>query len=648
MPSSHIKDASFLQQHIEKLILAAGVLVLAVAVFLFVIGNPFAIEVNRQTYETPAEAVDVLVRIDDQLESGLEDLKPLPAVDTPDFSASFLEKMERPVELERRVASVNHGGIPPRSLYPTPPEKSRYALVFPPVPKNVTHQFGTDVLDKEFDLNVTSQLFEMWGKAAEEPGDFSMFIAAGEFDIWQWIERLKADPAVEGEIKIPAGIWAQRFGIAGVALLREEWDQDKGQWGEAVIVEPLPNQTRILPDDKAEAETSLAIAQLTLIRDNQVELAQPELPWLTDFVQVAPPGEEGNEEADVLLQALNDKNLGKAEKEIIKLEEKIKQLEERRAKRRPREGAASSPRGVDEGFGDTGERRDPIARQIQSLRERIAKLEPQALIEAENRKRMEEARRLREEERRRRSALRDERDRAFAGPNSEDPLGLGGVEGTQLEEGATLRVWAADPSMRPGKTYRYKLLVSVINPLYAVPRLAPDQLEANQHRAAILPTQAEIDSMPWIGPIKVEPKSQFLFTAGREGGARIEIYRRHKGEIRMQEFDGAPGDSIGSILKIEDEVGDIEEIQMGVGAVLVDVEKRRDLFTNRTVYAMIYMDAKGNIFERIDDLDKSSPIRRELQEELKEGPKQVLRPAPDATPVDEFGPGEFSPGLEGF
>ena len=62
MSNSHVKDASFLQQHIEKLILAAGLLILAAAVFLFVIGNPFAIKVNNQTYDNPKDAVDVLVR----------------------------------------------------------------------------------------------------------------------------------------------------------------------------------------------------------------------------------------------------------------------------------------------------------------------------------------------------------------------------------------------------------------------------------------------------------------------------------------------------------------------------------------------------------------------------------------------------------
>lgn len=650
MSAQRIKDASFIQQHIEKLILAAGVLVFAVAAFLFVIGNPFAIEVNRQTYTDPNEAVSVLVRGDEQLERGLQEPKPLPEVETPPFSADFIAMMQRPVDLERLVAGLGDPGLTTGAVYPDIPEPSRYALVYPPAPKNITHKFGTDVLDKEFDEKLAAALFKLWGKEPNEPGDFSMFIAAGEFDIWQWISRLKATPTGDEEIKIPAGIWAQRFGIAGVALLREEWDPAAGRWTDRQIVVPIPGQKRVLPDDKAEAETNRAIAQLAALRDGQVELAQPELPWLTDFVQVTPPGDEGDGSADGLLQALDDKNLGKAEKEILKLEKKIQDLEERRAKRNERQGGDKGPAGAPGGGFDAPSpdagRRDPIARQIESLRERIERLRPQALKEAENRQKLAEARRLREEERARRDALRDERDRALAGPG-DDPLNIAGVPGMQLEEGSTLRVWAADPSMQPGKTYRYKLLVSVINPLYAVPRLAPDQLEENKQRAALLPTDAEIAAMPWIGPIKVEPKSRFFFTGGGESRANIDIYRRYDGELRIQEFSGAPGDKIGSILEIKNEFEQIEEIDMSVDAVLVDVEKRRDLLSNRTVYTLIYADSEGNIYERTDAFDKSSPAIKDLRQELKDGPDRVLRPDPEAQPGDG-GPGGFGPGFEDF
>ena len=155
--------------------------------------------------------------------------------------------------------------------------------------------------------------------------------------------------------------------------------------------------------------------------------------------------------------------------------------------------------------------------------------------------------------------------------------------------------------------------------------------------------------MPWIGPIKVEPKSRFFFTSGGDSRARIEIYRRHNGELITQEFDATPGDQIGGIIEIENEFGQPEEIDMRVDAVLVDVEKRRDLLTNTTAYALIYTDSQGNIYERTDAFDKSSPELKDLRQELKDGPEQALRPDPDAEPGDaDFGPGNFDPAFDGF
>lgn len=635
MPATRIKDAGFVQQHLEKLILAAGVLILAIAVFLFVIGNPFAVEVNGQKYDKPGEAINVLVNGDKRLENGLQNPEPIPPMVPPKFQENFIAHLQIPAD-PRLVQGLSDPGLTEAAENPIKPQPSRYALVYPPVPKNIDFVNGVDVLDKEFDPAVTKQFFELWGKDMEEPGDFTMFIAAGEFDVWDWVTRLRAEDlqGVDG-IKIPAGIWAQRFGIAGTALLREEWDPEQGMWDKRQIVSPLPGQVRVLQDDKAEAEITLALAEIAQMRQTQAEMAQPELPWLEDFAQVTPPGnEEDGQGAGGLIQALNDENLGPAEIEIRKLEEKIQQLEERQAKRNNRGGNNDRPRDIEPG----NSRPDPIARQIESLREKIERLRPKAEIDARNRQRLAEQLRIREEERKRREALRNERDRRLAGPDDQGD-GLARIEGMDLREGSTLRVWAADPSMQPGKTYRYKLLVSVINPLYAVPRLAPDQLEENAQRAALFPTEREIDAMPWIGPIKVEPESSFFFTAGRDAGARVEIYRRYKGELQVQVFDGTPGDSIGTLMEKEDDLGQPEEIDMAVGAVLVDVEKRRDVFSGRTVYTMIYTDEEGNIHERIDDIDKSSPTLRELRDEKENGPEQALRGDPELRDENNFEPG---------
>jgi hypothetical protein len=659
MSSIRIKDASFIQLHIEKLILAFGVLVFVVGIFLFVMGNPFAVELNNQSFDDPADAVEVLKGQDAALEAGLTNTDPLPPIIIPNFREDFLAMIGQPINSGMQVASLSNPGLTDGAMYPDIPEPSRYAMVYPPVPKEITHVTGIDVLDTEFDPVVTKKYFDFWGKDEDDPGDFTMFVAAGEFDVYEWVERLKKDAEEEDAIKIPAGIWAQRFGIAGVVLLRETWDPEQGRWVDRQYVEPLPNQYRMLPDSEAPVDTNAALAEIALLREGQIELAQPELPWLQGFVQaIAPGGENAGVGVDGYLMQLDDENLGAAEKDILKKEEKIKQLEERRARRtereRPNRPDSRPPTRPDDfdaprpGPSSNPERVDPIQRQIDNLREQIERLRPRAEKEALNRQKLLEEQRRREDERLRREALRSERDRSVFGAG-QDPLADAGIAGMDLKEGSTLRVWAADPTMQPGETYRYKLLVSVINPLYAVPRLATDQLEENKQRAAILPTEDEIEEMAWIGPIKVEPEYHFFFTSAKENGASIDIYRRHGGDLVYQDFDGSPGDSVGSIVEVEGEFGNVREVDMRIGAVIVDVERTRDALSNGFVNRLVYMDENGTIHERIESLDKSSPARKELTQEYKDGSEKQLRPADNENPGDgEFVPGEFGPNFNDF
>lgn len=662
MSSRRIKDASFIQLHIEKLILAFGVLVFGVGVFLFVLGNPFAVEVNRQTYDDPADAVEVLKRSDARMEAGLADQKQLPEIVIPDFLEDFTAMKQQRVDEGMQLVSLSNPGITIPGVYPEIPEPSRYALVYPPVPKNITHVSGTDVLDKEFDPTATAKYFELWGKDPAEPGDFTMFIASGEFDVYKWVSRLQEESKEDGAIKIPAGIWAQRFGIAGVVLLRETWDPEAGRWTNREYVVPLPNQYRMMPKTEAPTDTNEALLEIAKLREGQIELAQPELPWLGGFVQaVAPGGQLAGAGVDGFIQQLDNENLGPAEKEILKLEEKIRQLEERRAKQLERQSGRPNPRGdsrpgdfSDPGPGPgagagAGEKRDPIAQNIERLRERIESKRPQALREEENRRKIAEEKRLRDEERARRAALLAQRSESVFGAG-EDPLAAAGITDMGLKEGSSLRVWAADPSMQPGKTYRYKLLVSVINPLYAVPRLAEDQLDENKQRAALLPTEEEIADMPWIGPIKVEPEYHFFFTSGRDNSASVEIFRRFDGELRFQDFDGSPGDTIGSVIEVEDEFGNKQEIDMRVGSVIVDVDRHRDpLSTGASINSLIIMDKEAMIHERIESLDKNSPERKELANEIKNGAEKPLRPAEGTRPGEDDFPRDFGgPGFQDF
>ncbi len=682
MPTTRVKDAGFLQQNIEKLILGAGVLVLLAAFGLFVFGNPFSIEVGGKSFADAGEAVGVLKSKDSQLEGGLSNTSPLPDTPIPAFLDNYEAMIKQSVVSPGPIPRLVRSGLNWEAMYPNVPEPPRYAMVYPPAPQDIKHKFGTDVLDAEFNPTMVDQFRELMNKPnagrGGEPFDISMFIAAGDFDIWEWVNRLKGeqDTTTPKDNRIPIGIWAKRFGIAGVVLLREEWDDQSGVWTNRQIVKPLPGQKRVTPLDPAPTNPAEALVNVELLRQAQADIARPELPWLTDtngtFIQASPPGGE-----DLLGTGLGfdefgiggKEALGRAEQQIVDYEEKIRELEERRRLRdekergreRPDRPDRPAPRprpgggGFDEGPGFDGgpqpnqnpERSDPIQREIDSLQKKIEDLRPKAEKEREDRVKKQEELRLQEEARRAREEALRAREGALPGFGDEFGAGLG-FDGVQVEKGAKVRVWAADPTMMPGKTYRYKLLVAVINPLYAVPRLESEQLAENKARAAILPSEEEIDKMEWIGPVTVEPTARFFFTSGSETRAKVDIYRRHNGLLTKQSFDVAPGDPMGGTVTIKDKqnVNPPVDVDMGLGSVLIDITRRRDLAGN-SVLTMIYQDQAGNLYERSQALDANNPDRRVLDREISEGPKWELRPEIDKTQQqfqDGFGGPGFGPG----
>lgn len=673
MSTTRVKDAGFLQQHIEKLILGVGVLVLLLALVLFMVGNPFKIVVAGTEYDDADGAVGVLSSSDKQLETGLSAKDPLGGpIAPPQFLDDYQAMIDQPVISGNTVPRLAQAGLTYKALTPDIPEPPRYAMVYPPVPKDVEYAFGTDVLDTEFRPEIVQAFFDLWGEQ-REPADFSMIIVAAKFDNWEWSQRLRGEsetaPTGNG-IKIPIGIWAKRFGIAGVALLREEWDEASQIWTNRQYVSALPDQKRVLPMDEVPTNPLESMAYVERMREIQPEIANPELPYLINYVQaVAPGGDElleGAEGFDEFGNPLDEENLGPAERRVKEWQDKIQALEERRRIRderlqgrpdrqdRPRR-PGRPPREFDD-FGDgggdfdrprdrdRGERRDPIQSQIEDLQARIESLQEKASRERDDRMRRSELRRAQLEEERRR---REER-LAREGGGLGGEFGIGqAVEGVQLQEGQTVRVWAADPTMKPGKTYRYKIVVATINPLYAVPRLPSDQLTENQGRAAILPTEKEIEEMEWIGPVTVEPRARIFFTSGTNR-AKVDIYRRYEGVLYKEDFDVSPGDPIGGVvtIKSKDEFIDPVTVDFNVDSILVDIERRRDLNNNNS-YTMIYMDAEGNLYERSQTKDKSHPDKRDLDSEIKEGSAWPLRPDPDADRIDDFGGGEFG-GFGGF
>jgi len=195
----------------------------------------------------------------------------------------------------------------------------------------------------------------------------------------------------------------------------------------------------------------------------------------------------------------------------------------------------------------------------------------------------------------------------------------------------------------PGTVYRYKLIVGVINPLYGVARLEAAQLSENQSRVALTPSQEELDLAPWIEPVEIEPNNRFFVVSANDRGARVNVWRVHNGERIKEQFDVNPGDPIGGLVSIPDEDGINHDVDMLVGATVVDIDRRRDI-NGQTVWTLIYIDDYGNLHERplSDDQSASSQFERRLREE-REARERAMDMLPGNGGRDGVGPGGFDP-----
>ncbi|MFW6336463.1 MAG: hypothetical protein ACOC3G_04985, partial [Phycisphaeraceae bacterium] len=175
-----------------------------------------------------------------------------------------------------------------------------------------------------------------------------------------------------------------------------------------------------------------------------------------------------------------------------------------------------------------------------------------------------------------------------------------------------VRIWAHDITVEPGRTYRYKLVASVVNPLFAETNLVPEQREANRDRLLLQPDEQAIDEMPWTDPVGVDPVLQFFLVNGNVnlGMAEIEVWRPYNGRWVVGEFSLRPGDRIGG----EGQTAGGATIDLTLDALLVDIRNvELDPSLPTAVEATYLHPEDEELRSRIDETDTSSDHYRLLR-----------------------------------
>lgn len=154
--------------------------------------------------------------------------------------------------------------------------------------------------------------------------------------------------------------------------------------------------------------------------------------------------------------------------------------------------------------------------------------------------------------------------------------------------------WAFDETVQAGRTYRYRVVYSIKSPVFNSPNAVKDKAMANV--LAIASTPGE-----WSKPVKIASRTSFYISsnfADNANAVKFQVFVWQNGAKREKTFEVAPGDMIGGV---------DNGIDFSTGDTLVDIG--RDVRTEKS-YVLI-ADSAGNLTRRNFDEDKKNPAWEE-------------------------------------
>jgi hypothetical protein len=171
-------------------------------------------------------------------------------------------------------------------------------------------------------------------------------------------------------------------------------------------------------------------------------------------------------------------------------------------------------------------------------------------------------------------------------------------------------LWAIDFNAQPGQTYRYRVRVGIVNPLFNKSNLPKDQLEEHQSKFLLFSKHSE-----WTKPVTIERLQHFFVIGGNRnpapGNVAFEVWKFHDGQWRNEEFRAAPGDPIGGLRTVRAPGVEPTDVDFYTGAVLVDadfefaVPGKIGNMTSKTLRALVMQD--NRILMRRRDHDNRDP-----------------------------------------
>ena len=617
------KGISFLEQHVEKIVLGAvGVVFFSVLAWqLF----PTTVKLDGKDVslsdvdkEIEARTATLNKKLDEQREPLEKQLGgKLPQQLT---GQSFTEK------LNARVApAADLPQIEPRYARLLKVDGTVRGATYH-VPEFTAVAMGQTIqVDDTLEETVIKQYPQIGSYFATSSGplDISWLVPSAVLDLDSM--RAELDKSAEGVTKIPDGWYRDSLFIVDVQFLREEATAESN-WGNPTLVGALPGaftlRDKITQNPNAQLRD--AVWESLSDKSTQRSILQPEfLPTkrsnFSAGMMLATPGTV-NEGESPEIRSLR-KSVAKLAVEIRSMTEDLKELggplEAKDDKKDDKKKDASSDDEsdtVDRPGGGTGLGSGSVGgKRAGSERE-----------EAATDKRIKLTKAVKEKERRL-GSLEQQLTKLGAAVEAANAANSAPFD---VKSSKTATIWAHDIAVSQGKTYRYRAVVKTYNPFFTNAGV----LDAAQKPLGEPFTMDSLIS-PWSDPVTVTPRIAFFVTdavpsEGRlgVGQATVEVFCYRDGERRVERFTVQPGDSIGS-------GKDKDGLNYETGFYLVDVipdpTTERGGSDRRAAAVAIVQSATGSQYEvRIPKEQTSNPMRLNFQDEIEIAKAEAAAKAP--------------------
>lgn len=536
------KQINPLEQHFEKLVLAAVCVVLLAVVAMQFLTQPNAVKVGSSPPVPPDQVFNAVKTEAEQLIAQMRAVDP-PLIEVPEQDVATRFEQVRGLAIAESIELSKIGGQVEIDMFDGEgggafESATTYALPKLPVPGAIVAQSYRAAVDPYAAVNNEELRKHL---PAQQPFDVAAVSIEGRVTGEMLRQSLEVDPDGEsGPLHLlPLTWWRGNLDLIGVEVQREELGSD-GQWGGATVVSGTPGQPSALEELRRPGITPMELQRVAQQAEAMArDIAQPQFPPTIAGPEWTPPSQT-REEAGM---SDEDRQKSQAKRQLERLDTQIaakqKQLEEVGGGggrvERPTTGGGGGRIGGERG----GQPRPTVDREAQR-REQL-----QREIDALQKSREQVVARLAELG----EVVEEDPGRAASGGRDEPAAPL-----PRILEAEELPVWVHDLSAEPGKTYRYRMRVVVNNPLFG-----RGQFLAEAQQGASKSPVLEGDWSPWSEPVAMEADRHFFVKSatqddayGNPPRAAVEMYQFYYGYWRKASATLEPGDTVHARAKLPD------------------------------------------------------------------------------------------------